>query len=116
MAIDIEHVRPQTETVHEIVSEPEDSDTVLRQIEERDLYEVEREITVVEEQYRIHTAGARGSKSWTYVVEQNDNDEWEVTQKTMNHGRANQTLKQTPESTEAVREAMRDRHGIELVN
>lgn len=116
MAIDIEHIRQQTETVHEIVSDPEDGDTVVRQLEERDLYEVERERTMVNEHYRVYTAGARGSKSWTYVIEQNDDDEWEVTQKTLNHGRANQTLKQKPRSTEAVREAMRERHGIELAN
>lgn len=124
MAIDTEHVPHRTEYIEEIMqSEPPAEYEVLESWTEtyddapdRDLYRIRREITVSSECYRVWTAGAKGSKRWTYIVEQNDNDDWEVTSKEMYHGRWNRTEQKTPESTDAVRDALRERHGIEVIN
>lgn len=123
MTVEIEYVPNRTETVEEIVDEPRDDETVLSTVEEEDANgvvhrytKVEKEIVVTREQYRVYTAPARGSKSWFYIVEENDEGGWEVTTKQVDHGRANRTVNKKPESTEAVRDALADQYDIELVN
>lgn len=123
MTIDIEYVPNRTETARELVGEPADDETVLRTIEEEDAngvthttYEVETEITITTEKYRIHTAGARGSTSWFYVVEENETGEWEVTKREQSDGRTNRRIHKQPESTAAVRDALSEQHDIEVIN
>lgn len=119
MAIEIEHVPQRSETVHEIVAEPEDDDEVISTAEQRGrtLYKVKREVTIREERYIVRTVDAMGKESRTYFVEQNEDGEWRVTKLRKNANRGYlKKMARNPKSTETVREALKDRHGIELVN
>jgi len=117
MTVEIEYVEEQTETIVDIVADPEDDDTVLSEMEDRGIYKVEREIVAVEEQYVAYTEDGMGKESRTYWIKENESGDWEVTKirKSPNKGHATET-ERNAESTPAVREAMKERFGIELAN
>lgn len=117
MSIEIQYVEEQTETVPEIVSEPREDDTVMNTIEERGLYQVEREITVTEEQYIVYTEDGMGKASRTYWIKQNDDGEWYVEKRRHSPNRGHSTVKKSGDlSTPTVQEKLREKADIELVN
>lgn len=117
MTVEIQHVEEQTETTPEIVSDPEDDDKILGEIEERGLYQVKREIVVTEEQYIVRTEDGMGKESRTYWIKQNEDGEWYVKKRRKTPNRGHPTVKKRGDlSTETVREALREKAGIELIN
>lgn len=119
MTVEIQHVPEDRQTVQKIVEQPADGDVVEDKIEEggRELFKVGRDIQVTKEQYIVRTSDARGKESRTYWIKQNDDGEWCVDKCRKNPNRGHPTVKKRGNlSTEAVRQAMREKHGIELVN
>lgn len=122
MPVEIEHVPKRTETVEEVVGDPEEGDEVLEHVEKRgkDYYRVEREITITEEQFVVYTEDGMGKESRTYYVEQNEDGEWYVAKVRKNPNRGHPTVKGSNVhdelSTPTVREVLREKHDIEVVN
>ena len=118
MAVEIEYFPERTETTQLIVGDPSDGDTVLRTVEDcgHEYYEVEREATVTDETYVVHTWDAYDDKT-AYWIEQTDDGDWCVTKRHDGDASITRSSEDGRQlSTRTVREALRERHGVELVN
>ena len=117
MPIEIEHHERVTAPSQQIVATPEDDDTVLGRVGDRRMYRVERPMTVTKEQYVVRTSDGAGNEERTYWVERNDDDDWHVVRRERSPASGRDTVAtQGDLSTEAVRDALEEEYGIELVN
>lgn len=114
MTIDITH-HSGVDSTTMIVDEPRDDDEVIAEGETngQQRYEVRREVPHGDEEYVVDWY-VDSLEKWTYWITRNDADEWVVVRARQEAGISPFKTVYYPECPEEVREAMRERVGIEI--
>lgn len=116
--IDIQKIPEVKEQTIEIVAEKDvkESDNIRGKMQRgKTTYcQVDRVIVTQTEGFRVWTSNRK--VGYTYTIRKDDNDNWKVVDRTKKLNRDRWSTNIPAKSTETVRQALREKYGIELEN